>query len=63
MRFLDYSRASVAEALSHCYIAMDQQYITEDEMNKIKKQGDIVWKKVNNFISYLRMASKTGKTN
>jgi len=60
MRFLDYSRASVAETLSHCYIAMDQQYISEDEMSKLKQQADIVWKKVNNFISYLR---KTNKTN
>ena len=63
MRFLDYSRASVAETLSHCYIAMDQQYISEDELNKVKQQGDIVWKKVNNFISYLRRANKARKTN
>jgi len=63
MRFLDYSRASVAETLSHCYIAIDQQYITEDEMNKIKQQADIVWKKVNNFISYLRKVNRTNKTN
>ena len=63
MRFLDYSRASVAETLSHCYIAIDQQYITEDEMNKLKQQADIVWKKVNNFISYLRKVNRTNKTN
>ena len=63
MRFLDYSRASVAETMSHCYIAMDQQYISEDELNKVKQQGDIVWKKVNNFISYLRRANKARKTN
>jgi len=63
MRFLDYSRASVAETLSHCYIAMDQQYISEDEMNKLKQQADIVWKKVSNFISYLRKTNKTNRTN
>ena len=63
MRFLDYSRASVAETLSHCYVAMDQQYITEDEMSKLKQQADIVWKKVNNFISYLRKTNKTNRTN
>ncbi len=60
MRFLDYSRASIAETVSHCYIAKDQKYINEDEINKVKQQADIVWKKVNNFISYLR---KTNKTN
>jgi len=54
MRFLDYSRASIAETLSHLYVALDQDYIDEAEMGKAKQQGDFVWKKVNNFISYLR---------
>ena len=63
MRFLDYSRASIAETVSHCYIAKDQKYINEDEINKVKQQADIVWKKVNNFISYLRKVNKTSKTN
>lgn len=53
MRFLDYSRSSVAETLSHSYVALDQKYISEAEMKQIKDQADIVWKKVNNFISYL----------
>jgi four helix bundle protein len=62
MRFLDYSRASVAETVSHCYVALDQHYIDEDEMTSIKKQSDIVWKKVNNFITYLsKMAEKKAK--
>lgn len=59
MRFLDYSRASVAETVSHCYVALDQHYIDENEMTNVNKQADIVWKKVNNFISYLNKA--TGK--
>jgi len=63
MRFLDYSRASIAETVSHCYIAKDQEYINEDEINKVKQQADIVWRKVNNFISYLRKANRTSKTN
>ena len=58
MRFLDYSRASIAETLSHSYVAIDQGYIEEHELRKIKGQADIVWKKVNNFISYLRRANK-----
>ena len=69
MRFLDYSRASVAETVSHCYVALDQHYIDENEMISVKKQSDTVWKKVNNFISYLdkrikiSKAKKTNKTN
>ena len=53
MKFLDYSRASIAETVSHCYVALDQQYINEAEITKVKQQADIVWKKVNNFIHYL----------
>jgi len=49
--------------VSHCYIAKDQEYINEDEINKVKQQADIVWRKVNNFISYLRKANRTSKTN
>ena len=54
MRFLDYSRSSIAETLSHCYIALDQKYISQSEIEKVSQQAEIVWKKVNNFISYLR---------
>ena len=59
MRFLDYSRSSVAETLSHLYVALDQNYINETEMAQAKEQADIVWKKVNNFISYLRKNTAT----
>lgn len=53
MKFLGYSRASVAESVSHCYVALDQDYIGEKEMTQASQQADVVWKKVNNFISYL----------
>ena len=54
MRFLDYSRSSIAETVSHSYVALDQNYIDEDDMNNVREQGDIVWKKVNAFIAYLK---------
>ncbi|HEC91704.1 MAG TPA: four helix bundle protein, partial [Candidatus Atribacteria bacterium] len=56
-KFLDYSRSSVAESVSHCYVALDQNYIDEKEMEQVKQQADIVWKKVNNFITYLNKKS------
>jgi four helix bundle protein len=62
MRFLDYSRASVAETLSHSYVALDQEYISESEMAEVKESAEIVWKKVNNFISYLNQSSKSRKS-
>jgi four helix bundle protein len=54
MKFLDYSRASVAETVSHGYAALDQEYISEAEMVDLTAQADIVWKKTNSFISYLK---------
>ncbi len=31
-KFLDYARASIAETISHCYVALDQNYITNLEL-------------------------------
>lgn len=68
MKFLDYSRSSIAETLSHSYVALDQDYIDENELEQIKTQAEIVWKKVNNFIAYLNKSvnkhvKKTNITN
>lgn len=57
MRFLDYSRSSIAETISHAYVALDQNYISENEMGQVNEQANIVWEKVNNFISYLSKTS------
>ncbi|MBW2064674.1 MAG: four helix bundle protein [Deltaproteobacteria bacterium] len=59
MKFLDYSRASVAETLSHAYAAFDQGYVDEKELKTMKEQADIVWRKVNNFIAYLNRSRET----
>jgi len=61
MRFLDYSRASIAETLSHLYVALDQKYIDKPEIDNAKRVADIVWKKVNSFISYLKRDFKDTK--
>jgi four helix bundle protein len=53
LRFLDYARASLAETISHCYIALDQNYIEPKELNEIKELSDSVVKKINKFIRYL----------
>jgi four helix bundle protein len=61
MRFLDYSRSSIAETISHSYVAYDQEYISEDELNEVKRLADIAWKKINNFITYLNKQVKNPK--
>lgn len=62
MKFLDYSRASIAESISHCYVALDQQYIIEKEMALVNEQANIVWKKVNALIAYLNEYNKRNKS-
>jgi four helix bundle protein len=53
LKFLDYSRSSIAETLSHAYVALDQDFIVEPEMETLKQQADLVWKKINSLITYL----------
>ena len=63
MRFLGYSRSSIAETVSHSYVAFDQEYIDEQELEEVKRLADLAWKKINNFISYLNESSKKKRTN
>ena len=63
LRFLDYSRSSIAETISHAYVALDQKYISETNMIGLKQLGNNVWKKVNGMISYLKRNIKTNSTN
>jgi four helix bundle protein len=53
VRFLNYSRASVAETISHCYVAYDQHYIDESMLLEVKEKVNLVSKKINSLISYL----------
>ena len=53
LKYLDYSRASIAETLSHAYVALDQNYIVEADMENLKNQAELVWRKISNLITYL----------
>ncbi|WP_162148625.1 four helix bundle protein [Desulfuromonas sp. TF] len=59
--FLDYSRASLAETISHFYVAFDQGYITADNLSDMRKFSEKVGRKINGLVSYLHQA--TNKTN
>ncbi len=45
MKFLDYSRSSVAETVSHSYVAFDQHYINEEELDLVKTRLMLCGKK------------------
>ncbi len=61
LKFLDYSRASIAETLSHCYVSLDQDYIAESEMATLKQHADLLWRKINNLISYLNKHNQSNQ--
>jgi four helix bundle protein len=62
MKFLDYSRSSIAETISHLYGAFDQGFIIEAEINRAKEQANIVWKIILLPISIIQINLTTNKT-
>jgi len=58
IKFLDCSRSSLAETLSRLHAASDLQYIEEAEMNTLRRQTDLVRKKVNNLMTYLHQTNR-----
>ena len=58
-RFEDLDCWQEARKFVRAYAAFDQGYMDEKELEMIKEQADIVWKKVNNFIAYLNKSRKT----
>ncbi len=63
LKFLDYSRSSLAESMSHSFIALDQKYIDESEFEIIQNRVNSLGKKINNLVSYLNSSIKTSKAN
>jgi four helix bundle protein len=53
LKFLDYSRASLAETISHFYVAFDQGYITADNLSDVKELSQKVGRKINGLVVYL----------
>jgi four helix bundle protein len=74
VRFLDMSRSSAGETISHLYVALDQGYIDPRIFNGARAQAEKVAKKTSAFISCLvnynssltsstSLTSKTDKSN
>ena len=54
IQFLFISKSSAAEVQSQFYVALDQEYITQNEFSVVYNQAEIVSKKNSNFIKYLQ---------
>jgi len=53
IQFLFISKSSAAEVQSQLYVALDQEYINEDDFERIYNQAEVVSKMDSGFIKYL----------
>lgn len=57
VRFLKYSRRSTSEVKNQLYIALDEEYITQQEFDEAYEQCSTISKMLFGFIRYLQKAS------
>lgn len=58
IQYLFISKSSAAEIQSHFYVALDQNYVTQEAFYQIYNQAEIVSKLDSGFIKYLRSQLK-----
>ena len=59
LQFLFIAMSSAAEVQSHLYVAMDQNYINQDEFGHLYEQAGKTAKMISGLIKYLRQLSQT----
>ncbi|NBC27985.1 MAG: four helix bundle protein [Bacteroidetes bacterium] len=59
IHFCRISRGSLSEVLNDSITALDENYITQDELDKLRREIEINNRLLNGYINYLRKA-KTG---
>jgi len=64
IQYLFISKSSAAEVQSHFYVALDQNYVTQETFEQIYNQAEIVSKLDSGFIKYLNtQLNKPNKPN
>lgn len=63
INFLGMAHASAAELHSHLYVALDQQYISNEDFQHLYAPADEVSRMIPAFISYLRNSPTPKPTN
>jgi len=61
IQFLFISKSSAAEVQSQLYVALDQEYINQDDFGRIYNQAEVVSKMDSGFIKYLNSQLKQPK--
>jgi four helix bundle protein len=58
IQFLFISKSSAAEVQSQLYVALDQEYINQDDFNRVYNQAEVVSKLDSGLIKYLNSQLK-----
>lgn len=58
VKFLRYSHRSATEVQSQLYVALDQDYLLEEEFNRLYSLAEEARSKVGGFISYLLRSNR-----
>ena len=58
IKFLYYSSGSTSEVQSHLYVALDQEYVSEDDFQETYSQARKIKSLINGFIAYLKGKKK-----
>ena len=62
IRFLRYAKRSCTEVQSELYVALDEEYISEDEFNDTYEQAARTRAAIYGFINYLRRYEERNNT-
>ncbi|MBU0458765.1 four helix bundle protein [Patescibacteria group bacterium] len=63
IQYLGHSRKSVSEVRSHLHDAIDEEYISSDEFDKLSEQTRYIGRMITNLIRYLqKLDQKTKRT-
>lgn len=58
IQFLGYAFRSATEVQSHLYVALDQEYISREEFDKLYQRAKEIKNMIGGFIRYLRSKEK-----
>lgn len=61
IQFLSTSKGSCGEVRSHLYVALDQDYVTQKQLQLLYDQADEVGRLIGGFMSYLQQSDLRGR--
>ncbi len=61
IQFLSVSKGSFGEVKSHLYVALDQQYIVQEQFNRLYGCADEVGRLLAGFMAYLKQSGLRGR--